>query len=292
MQTTETMGSFRPGLLYRSWRRIATAPISALFGLVVVTLLLLTAIFANFVAPYGEGQVVSDAAFDPWGAKYLLGTDQLGRDMLSRLIYGTRNSVVIALVTTVMALGLGATLGMLAAVVKGWFDQVLSRAVDVLISIPQLIFALVLLSISGPSTLNMILIIAALDSTRFFRLGRAVTMNVVELEFFEAAQLRGEPLWRLLFQEVLPNISAPLVAEFGVRFCFVLLTISGLSFLGLGVQPPLADWGSMVRENAILIGYGDVTPLVPAGAIALLVVSVNFVVDWQLQLASGLRDDV
>ena len=263
-----------------------------MFGLAVVFGLLVIAVFTEQTAPHGEAQVVSASALDPWSAKFPLGTDQLGRDLLSRLLYGTRNSVFITLVTTLVAVVLGAGLGMLAAVLKGGFDRLLAGMVDVIISIPQLIFALVLLSISGPSTINMVLIIAALDSTRFFRLGRAVTMNIVALDFIEAAQLRGEPLWRLLVQEILPNIYAPLLAEFGVRFCFVLLTISGLSFLGLGVQPPLADWGSMVRENAILIGYGDVTPLLPAAAIALLAVSVNFIVDWQLQIASGLRDDV
>jgi peptide/nickel transport system permease protein len=181
-------------------------------------------------------------------------------------------------------------LGLAAAVVGGWLDQILGRAVDVLMAIPVLIFALVLLSILGPGILNMILILAVLDSTRVFRLTRAVAINVVVLDFVEAAKLQGEKLGWIMTREVLPNILPPLVAEFGLRFCFVFLTISALSFLGLGIQPPTADWGSMVKENATLINYGDITPLLPAGAIALLTVAVNFVVDWFLHKTSGLRE--
>jgi peptide/nickel transport system permease protein len=175
-------------------------------------------------------------------------------------------------------------------VLSGWTDQLLSRLVDILMAIPQLIFALVLLVIFGPSIKNLILIIAVLDSTRVFRLTRAVAMNVVVLDFVEAARLQGEKLGWIMGREILPNILPPLVAEFGVRFCFVFLTIAALSFLGLGIQPPTADWGSMVRENSTLINYGDITPLLPAAAIALLTVAINFVVDWFLHKTSGLKE--
>ena len=157
-------------------------------------------------------------------------------------------------------------------------------------AIPLLIFALLLLTIFGTSIQSIIIVIAVLDSTRVFRLARAVSLNVVVLDFVEAARLRGERMGWLTFREVLPNIMAPLVAEFGLRFCFVFLTIAALSFLGLGIQPPTADWGSMVRDNASLITYGDITPLLPAGAIALLTIGVNFVVDWFLHKTSGLKD--
>jgi peptide/nickel transport system permease protein len=126
--------------------------------------------------------------------------------------------------------------------------------------------------------------------TRVFRLSRAVAMDVVVMDFVEAARLRGEGMWWLIRREILPNIMAPLVAEFGLRFCFVFLAISALSFLGLGIQPPTADWGSMVRDNAALITFGDITPLLPAAAIALLTVAINFVVDWMLHRTSGLKD--
>ncbi len=170
-------------------------------------------------------------------------------------------------------------------------DQVLSRLVDILMAIPQLIFALLLLTIFGTSIPTLIIIIAVLDSTRVFRLARAVGANVAVMDFVEAARLRGEGLFWIITREIMPNIAAPLSAEFGLRFCFVFLTISALSFLGLGIQPPTADWGSMVRDNSTLITYGDITPLLPAACIAVLTLAVNFVVDWFLHKTSGLRDE-
>lgn len=260
-------------------------------ALVVVLLYIVAAIFAPLLAPYGEAEIVSREPFLPWSREFLLGTDQLGRDILSRLIYGARNTLAIALATTLLAFAIGVALGTAAALARGWMDQVMSRAVDVLMAVPQLVFALVLLTIFGTSIPNLVLIMAVLDSTRVYRLARAVAMNVVVLDFVEAAELRGESRLWILAREILPNIMPMLVAEFGLRFCFVFLTISSLSFLGVGIQPPTADWGSMVRENATLITYGDITPLLPAGAIALLTVAVNFVVDWFLHRTSGLKDE-
>jgi peptide/nickel transport system permease protein len=272
-----------------AWRLLKSAPPTAWFGMIVVAAYVLISIFAPLIAPYGEAEIVGDQ-YAPWSDQFLFGTDQLGRDMLSRLIYGARNTIGIAVLTTALSFTIGGTLGLLAAVLGGWTDQLLARLVDVLMAIPQLIFALVLLLIFGPSVSNLILIIAVLDSTRVFRLTRAVAMNVVVQDFVEAARLQGEKLGWIMGREVLPNILPPLVAEFGLRFCFVFLTIAALSFLGLGIQPPTADWGSMVRENATLINYGDITPLLPAGAIALLTVAVNFVVDWFLHKTSGLKE--
>jgi peptide/nickel transport system permease protein len=278
------------GMLISSWRALKSAPLSAWFGLIGIVAYAIVAIFAPLIAPYGESTVVANQ-YEPWGGSYIFGTDQVGRDMLSRLIYGARNTIGIAVLTTALSFTIGGVLGLLAAIIGGWTDQLLARAVDLLMAIPQLIFALILLSIFGSSLTNLILIIAVLDSTRVFRLTRAVAMNVVVLDFVEAARLQGEKLSWIMTREVLPNILPPMVAEFGLRFCFVFLTISALSFLGLGIQPPTADWGSMVRENATLIAYGDVTPLLPAGAIALLTIGVNFVVDWFLHKTSGLKDE-
>lgn len=270
-------------------KELKTAPLTASFGMLMILIYIVVAVFAPLIAPFSETAIVG-REYQPWDSVHLLGTDNLGRDMLSRLIYAARNTVGIAFVTTALAFGVGSILGLLAATVGGWLDQVLSRTVDVLMAIPALIFALLLLTIFGTSVINMILVIALIDSTRVFRLARAVAMNIVVMDYVEAAKLRGEGLWRLITREILPNAMAPLVAEFGLRFCFVFLTISALSFLGLGMQPPTADWGSMVKDNATLISFGDITPLLPAGAIALLTVSVNFVVDWQLQRASGLKE--
>lgn len=281
------------GALFRSM------PLTAAFGLTVIALYVIGAVFSHFIAPYGESQIFEAINQLP-GAdpRFVLGTDQLGRDLFTRLIYGGRNTIGIALVTTLLAFFLGASLGFLAAVIGGWLDQVLSRIVDALMAIPQLIFALLLITIFGQSTLNMILVIAVLDSTRVFRLARAVGVNIVVMDYIEAAKLRGESTAYLIFKEILPNATSPLLAEFGLRFCFVFLLIASLSFLGIGIQPPLADWGTMVRELAPFINYAvapgfelaAALPLMPAAAIALLTVAVNFVVDWMLQRYSGLKE--
>tara|TARA_B100001173_G_C15814023_1_gene473236 strand:- start:19 stop:660 length:642 start_codon:yes stop_codon:yes gene_type:complete len=213
------------------------------------------------------------------------------------MIYGARNTVGIAVATTILSFLIGGSLGLAAAIDRRWIDQVLSRSVDVLMAIPSLIFALVLLSIFGSTITSLIVIIAVLDSTRVFRLTRSVAVNVVVMDYVEAARLRGEGLGWIMRREILPNIMPPLIAEFGLRFCFVFLTIAALSFLGVGIQPPTADWGSMVRENANLLQFAQydlragLTPLLPAAAIALLTVAVNFVVDWFLHKTSGLRDE-
>ncbi|WP_137807772.1 ABC transporter permease [Pseudomonas sp. G(2018)] len=270
-------------------RQLLRAPLSAKFGLLVIVLYILVAVFAPVLAPFGETQVVGEG-FAPWGGQFLLGTDNLGRDMFSRLVYGARNTLGIAFLTTVLAFLLGGLSGLIAAIKGGWVDQGLSRVVDILMAIPQLIFALLILSVVGTTATSLVLVIALLDATRVFRLSRAVAMNVVVQDFVEAARLRGEGLWWLVTREVLPNAAAPLIAEFGLRFCFVFLFISALSFLGLGIQPPTADWGSMVRDNAVLITFGDISPLLPALAVALITVSVNFVVDWMLHKSSGLKE--
>ena len=282
------------------WARIrldlAKSPITAKFGLLVILIYIVVALFAPFIAPYGEAEVFP-IPYAPWSSEFVFGTDQIGRDIFSRLIYGARNTVGIAVATTALAFIIGGVLGLAAAIARGWLDQLLSRTVDVLMAIPSLIFALVLLSIFGSTVTNLIIIIAVLDSTRVFRLTRAVSINVVVMDYVEAARLRGEGLIWIMRREILPNIMPPLIAEFGLRFCFVFLTIAALSFLGVGIQPPTADWGSMVRENASLIQFAQydikagLTPLLPAAAIALLTVAVNFVVDWFLHKTSGIRDE-
>jgi peptide/nickel transport system permease protein len=264
-------------------------PLTAAFGILVIGVYAAVAIAAPALAPFPEREIVG-GQFQAWSAAHPLGTDRIGRDMLSRLIYGARNTVGIAFATTALAFVVGAVLGLWAALVGGWLDQGLSRFVDALMAIPALIFSLLLLTIFGTSVITLILVIAAVDATRVFRLARAVAQGIVVMDYIEAAKLRGEGSWFLIRREILPNAMAPLVAEFGLRFCFVFLSISSLSFLGLGIQPPTADWGSMVKDNATLITFGDVTPLLPAGCIALLTVAVNFVVDWQLHRASGLKE--
>jgi len=273
-----------------SWDELLSAPFAAKAGMLCTILYALIVILAPVLAPYWESEVFPQA-FAPWSEEHILGTDNLGRDLLSRLLYGTRNTVLISLAATLIAFAMGASLGMFAALAPKWFDQTLSRVVDILMAIPSLIFALMLLSVFGSGLLNIVLIIAALDATRVYRLTRAVAMNIAVMDFVEVARLRGEHKAWIAWNEILPNIFPYLLAEFGFRFCFVFLTISSLSFLGVGIQPPTADLGSMVRDTASLITYGDISPLLPAGMIAILTIAVNFVVDWALNKTSGLYNE-
>ncbi len=276
--------------MWAIYKGFLEAPISAKLGLLTIAAYLFVAVFAPFVAPYSETEILG-GAYELWSEKFPLGTDNLGRDMLSRLIFGARNTIGIALAAVVIAFAIGGVMGMLSALLGGWYDSIISRVVDILMAIPSLVFALLILTILGTSITTLVLVIAVLDSTRVYRITRAAAMNIAVMDFVEVARLRGEGLWWVVRKEILPNIMAPLLAEFGLRFCFVFLFIAALSFLGLGIQPPTADWGSMVRDNATLINYDDITPLLPAAAIAILTVAVNFVVDWLLHKSSGLRSD-
>ncbi|MBV9524052.1 MAG: ABC transporter permease [Alphaproteobacteria bacterium] len=257
--------------------------IGAAIGFAIILVNLLAVALAPWIAPYGEADLIGDVWSPPSGEAWL-GLDNLGRDMLSRLLFGGQTSVTLALLITMLSFSLGIVTGFTAATTNRWIDAVLSRIVDTIMAIPQLILALIVLSVLGTSIPVLIGTIAILDSTRVFRLSRAVAMNITVLEYVEAARLRGEGLWWVMRREVLPNALPPLIAEFGLRFCFTLLFIASLSFLGLGVQPPEADWGSMVRDNATAINFGGIAPLVPAGAIALLTIGVNLVVDWFLSI--------
>ena len=286
----------RRSLAERSWIVLKKAPPTAWFGMIVFFCYMFVALFAPWLAPFGEAEIFP-VPFAPWDETHVFGTDQIGRDILSRLIYGARNTMGIALLTTLLSFLIGGALGLIAAIDRGLVDQVLGRAMDVLMAIPSLIFALMLLSIFGSTVTSLIIIIAVLDSTRVFRLTRSVAVGVVGMDYVEVARLRGEGLGWVMRREILPNVMPPLIAEFGLRFCFVFLTIAALSFLGLGIQPPTADWGSMVRENANLIQFAAydikaaLTPLLPATTIALLTIAVNFMVDWFLHHTSGIKDE-
>jgi peptide/nickel transport system permease protein len=259
--------------------------LTAQIGVAIVVLNLLIAVLAPWIAPYDPFDVVGDAWGDP-DSQHSFGLDNLGRDLLSRMIYGARLSIGLSLVITALSFTIGIAVGFAAAVSGGWIDALLSRLVDLMLSMPTLIFAFIILSVLGTDIPVLITTIAVLDSTRVFRLSRAVAMNITVLEYVEAAKLRGEGLWWVIRREILPNAVPPLVAEFGLRFCFTFLFIAALSFLGLGIQPPNADWGSMVKDLRDMINLGSAAPLYPAGAIALLTIGVNFVVDWMLSIHS------
>lgn len=263
-------------------------PLSAMIGLVLTAAYFLGAIFADLLAPYGAADVVGDV-WEPSSAAHWLGTDSIGRDLLSRMIHGGRVTIFVATVATMLSFATGAMLGFTAAVAGGWVDQALSRLVDLLMSIPALIMALVILSVMPVTVTVLILVMGLIDSTRVFRLSRAVAADIAVMDYVEAARLRGERLGWVIFREILPNALSPLVAEAGLRFIFMVLFISTLSFLGLGVQPPLADWGGIVKENKEGIVYGISAALYPAVAIATLAISVNLVADWILTRTTSLK---
>jgi peptide/nickel transport system permease protein len=267
--------------------------LSARIGLGIVLFFTTCALFAPWLAPYGESAIVGDV-WEPiglFGGEYFFGTDQIGRDMLSRLIFGARNTMALAIVSTTVAFTAGALLGFVAATMGGVVDSILSRIVDVCISIPTLIASLIILSALGTATPTLVLVIGVIYALPVFRIARAVAMDIEVMDYVEAARLRGEGLWWIMRKEILPNSLTPLAAEFGVRFCFVFLLIASLSFLGLGLQPPLADWGAMVRSNADGIAWGFLHPIIPAACIALLTIGINLLIDRWVHKASGLRDD-
>ncbi len=277
-------------------------PISALIGLFLTALYFLVALFAPLIAPYGMAEIVGGVwepskieimlGIAPEGfteSNFWLGTDNIGRDLLSRMIYGGRTTIFIATAATILSFVTGSVLGFFAAVMGGWVDQVLSRFVDLIMSIPTLIFALVVLSVMPVTVPILIVVMGLLDSTRVYRLARAVAVDITVMDYVEAARLRGEKIAWIIFREILPNALSPLVAEMGLRFIFAVLFVSTLSFLGLGVQPPEADWGGIVKENKEGIVYGIPAALLPAVAIATLAISVNLVADWVLNRTTSLK---
>ena len=268
--------------------RLSSIPISAWVGIIGIVLAVFCAIFAPLIAPYGESQIVG-SVWQPMGGDFLLGTDNLGRDLFSRLIFGARTTVFVALAATVLSFSLGMLLSFTAAVTGGFVDQVFSRFNDLMMAIPTLIFALVVLAVLPQQLWILILVMAVLDSTRVYRIGRAVALDVAVMEFVEAARLRGEGTGWIIFREILPNTLSPLLAEFGLRFAFSILFLSTLSFLGLGIQPPAADWGGMVKDNKDGIIFGISAALIPGGAIAGLAICVNLVVDWLMKRTSSLK---
>ena len=268
--------------------RLRDIPITAWIGMIGIAIAFIFAFFAPLIAPYGETQVVGSVWQMP-DAQYVFGLDNLGRDIHSRLIYGARTTLFVALAATVISFSLGVILSFTAAVSRGLIDMVFSRFNDLMMSIPTLIFALVVLAVLPQNIIVLILVMAILDSTRVYRLGRAVALDVAVMEFVEAAKLRGEGKLWIIFREILPNTLTPLLAEFGLRFAFSILFLSTLSFLGLGIQPPSADWGGMVKDNKDGIIFGISAALVPGSAIAILAVCVNLVVDWLLKRTSSLK---
>jgi len=268
--------AIRQGLFKRLLRRFS---LLGLIGLVIVVFWIAVAFIGPFIAPYKDGAVSSADVFAPASRAFLFGTDYLGRDMLSRILYGTRYTVGLAFMAAVLASVIGTCFGLLAAVSGRWLDEILSRLFDALISIPSKVLALVVIAAFG-SSIPMLTGVAALAYIPgAFRISRSLAVNLMTLEYVQVARARGEGLFYIARKEVMPNMIHPMLADFGLRFVFIVLLLSGLSFLGLGVQPPNADWGSLVRENIGGLSEGSLAVLMPAIAIATLTIGVNLFID-------------
>ena len=262
-----------------SRKRPARIKLGAAIGALIVLFWIAIALFGPWLAPHDVGAVVDTDVFGDFSRAFPLGTDYLGRDMLSRIILGTRYTIGIALAATVLAVIAGGTLGMLAAVSGGWIDAALSRSFDALISIPSLMFGLVAIAALGPSIPVLVGTAAIIYTPGAFRIWRSLAVNVNAMDYVVVAKARGEGKGYLIRSEILPNVLGPVLTDLGLRFVFAVLLLSSLSFLGLGIQPPDADWGSLVRENMTGLSDGAPAPVVAAAAIASLTIGVNLIVD-------------
>jgi len=240
---------------------------------------ILVALAGPFLAPYDPTDFVSDDSFGPVSAAYWLGTDYIGRDILSRVLYGARLTMSLSFMATVLAFLVGVGLGFTAALAGPRTDMVISRIYDAFLSMPTIMLGLVVIAALGSSIPVLVITAGLIYSCGLYRIARALAVDIKVMDFVEAARVRGEKLPWIISREILPNAVIPLVSEFGLRLVFSILFISGLSFLGLGVQPPTADWGVMVRENLGGLVYGSSAAFVPAAAIASLTVGINLIVD-------------
>lgn len=261
--------------------------IVGLIGFLLVFSWAMVAIIAPWIIPYPIGEIVDFDYFGPISDKFWLGTDYLGRDILSRILMGARYTVGISLIAVMISCTLGVALGMTAATVGGWFDTILSRFLDALNSIPSKLFGLVVVAGIGSSIPVLIMTLAVIYTPGAYRFARALSVNINTMDFVTVARARGEGTFFLIRSEILPNILGPVLADLGLRFVFIVLLLSGLSFLGLGVQPPNADWGALVRENIGGLPFGAPAVIFPSIAIASLTIGVNLLID---NLPQKIRD--
>lgn len=256
-------------------------------GTIIIAFWFFIALFGPLLAPHLESDIITDVSFAPIGELGLLGGDYLGRDVFSRLLYGARMTLGLALIASVISFSLGITLGFTAATIGGVVDGLMSRINDSFMAFPPIILALLVIAALGTSLPVLVLTVAAIDSTRVFRLSRALAMDVSVMDFVDVARARNESVLWITLREILPNTIAPLAAEFGIRFTYTILFISALSFLGLGVQPPTADLGVMVKENLQGLFFGSPAALLPAAGVASMTVGVNLFIDWFLNRLGG-----
>jgi len=258
----------------------------------IVIFWIIIALFGTYLAPYDEahfieedllGNEFDDPSFMSPSKQVLLGTDYIGRDVLSRIMWGARTTIGISFVATILAYIVGIFLGVMAAVAGKWIDAILSRSIDVVLSFPSIMLGLITIAAFGSSIPMLIILSGLIYAASVFRIARALSLDIIVQDFVEVTRARGEGFLWIITKEVLPNIAMPLATDFGIRLIFIILFISSLSFLGLGVQPPISDWGSMVRENlqGLANGFsgGAIATIAPALAIASLTIAINIIID-------------
>ncbi|MGJ7582062.1 ABC transporter permease [Variovorax sp. RHLX14] len=263
----------------RSMRWFGGFGVSGLLGIVVLVFWVLAALFGPSVLARGFVGAGSAQVFAPMSAAHWLGTDYLGRDMLVRVIDGALFTVGVAFGATLLASGLGTTLALFAAASGGWVDSAISRSLDTLTAIPSKMFALIMVAGFGSSVGMLVCIAAIIYVPGAYRIARSLAVNINALDYVTVARARGEGKLYVMLREILPNIVSPMLADLGLRFVYIVLLLAGLSFLGLGLQPPAADWGSLVRENIGALADAGSSVIAPAIAIASLTIAVNLVID-------------
>lgn len=256
-------------------------------GLGIAAAIVAIAVFGPLAAPHSPTEFVGQPYAKP-GASALLGTDYLGRDVLTRFLWGGRSVIVLALLATALGLFSGIAIGLVAAYSRRWMDELSMRAMDVLLSFPQVVFVLLLVSSLGPKLWLVVAAIGVTHAPRVARVTRAATLEVVGRHFVEAAEARGERRTRILAAEILPNLTSPLLVEFGLRLTFSIALVAAVSFLGFGLQPPAADWGLMINENRVGLGIQPYPVVIPIAAIALLTVGTNLVADGFARVSIGI----
>jgi peptide/nickel transport system permease protein len=265
-------------------RPLLSSPTAA-FGSAVVLLWILVAIFAPALAPYGPNAIDSKAMNQPPSALHLMGTDTFGRDVLSRIIHGSRPVLLIAPASVMMSLIVGIFLGLTAGYRGGWVDELIMRAVDIVLSFPTVLIYLIIIAAVGPSPVNIVIAVTIAGAPGVARLVRSLTLDIATRDYVAAAKLRAESTWYIMFVEILPNARGPLIIDAMLRVGYAILAIGVLGFLGLGLRPPTADWGSMINEARKVGTINPAAMVWPSLAIASLVVALNLAAD-------GMREEL
>ena len=275
----------RPAIILfrRAWGQARTK-----IGVLLVVLLVALALVGPFFAPHSPTEFAGAPYAHPSSA-VPLGTDNLGRDVLSRFLWGGRSILGLSLLATALGLALGVSVGLVAAYARSILDDVLMRAMDVILAFPSIVLALVVVATIGPKLWLIVLVVGLTTMPRVARVTRGASLEIVERDFVQAAEVLGESRTKILFGEILPSITSPLMVEASLRLTYSIGLIAGMSFLGFGVQPPAADWGLMINENRQALTIQPWGAVMPVIAIALLTIGTSLVGDGVSRAALGIE---